>query len=637
MRYLNRPRTLWIDAICMNQKDEDEKGRQIIRMATLYQLAERVVIWLGPAAPPGEHGLSSSTLALSRLEHVGKQVELSRATEVLLANPASAVVVCGHDQILLYHLIRAIVCLLTKEFLPLTFRRLLESIRILAWRHTDFSVPFVLNLLRERQCFLGHDPVYGALGLPPIQFNTLLPQPDYHLPIAQVYQDAFLACTQMEERLTLLMHCELKPPRHRLRSATTSRPPGLPSWVPDCSTPRSTHPISAFISASGISRAWWRHIPSAGTTSHAGDGRPSSSSSPDVLAVSGRHFAVLATVSAPVPADDPTAALKMMRLWDPPNAFDEGGSGVTGSSGSTLERARDTYLETLRVGYLHERWPQPQAETLDEWRATYLRVVYRGSGKGARANPSNHEDDDEDDDDDEAILHGELYWAIKLIQGRSLVTTTDGAIGLAPGWAKPGDMACSILGCKSAILLRAVPPTLPPSQQSSALRTVAATSSLATCQVVGECYIYGMDDSIGLLGPLPAGYTVQVVKGDKGFAQSRFQYRLPSPPCTPPHSPTTTSRRQSHDGSDSDGQQHTTIESRREQKTSSSLEDPRMGPVPCPWSRATAAEDARPTGSPALWEPWRNSVTGELMGSDPRLSPESLRERGVGVEEFYLV
>lgn len=40
-------RVLWIDAVCINQRDDDEKGHQVALMARIYGLAQRVVVWLG--------------------------------------------------------------------------------------------------------------------------------------------------------------------------------------------------------------------------------------------------------------------------------------------------------------------------------------------------------------------------------------------------------------------------------------------------------------------------------------------------------------------------------------------------------------------------------------------------------------
>ena len=40
---------LWVDALCINQDDPDEKGAQVQRMATIFQEAQKVIAWLGPA------------------------------------------------------------------------------------------------------------------------------------------------------------------------------------------------------------------------------------------------------------------------------------------------------------------------------------------------------------------------------------------------------------------------------------------------------------------------------------------------------------------------------------------------------------------------------------------------------------
>jgi hypothetical protein len=54
LRYLrkrNFERYLWIDAICINQADADEKGMQFTMMGSIYAQASRVLIWLGPPSP----------------------------------------------------------------------------------------------------------------------------------------------------------------------------------------------------------------------------------------------------------------------------------------------------------------------------------------------------------------------------------------------------------------------------------------------------------------------------------------------------------------------------------------------------------------------------------------------------------
>ncbi|KAK3631014.1 hypothetical protein LTR56_015985 [Elasticomyces elasticus] len=47
LRNTDGSRFLWVDAVCINQQDPEEKGRQVGMMKDIYQAASRVVVWLG--------------------------------------------------------------------------------------------------------------------------------------------------------------------------------------------------------------------------------------------------------------------------------------------------------------------------------------------------------------------------------------------------------------------------------------------------------------------------------------------------------------------------------------------------------------------------------------------------------------
>jgi hypothetical protein len=47
LRYEDRPRILWIDAICINQDNLDERASQVKLMGTIYRKASSVRVWLG--------------------------------------------------------------------------------------------------------------------------------------------------------------------------------------------------------------------------------------------------------------------------------------------------------------------------------------------------------------------------------------------------------------------------------------------------------------------------------------------------------------------------------------------------------------------------------------------------------------
>ena len=48
LRLLDRPRTIWADAICINQGDIAERTTQIALMRDIYSAAQTVMVWLGP-------------------------------------------------------------------------------------------------------------------------------------------------------------------------------------------------------------------------------------------------------------------------------------------------------------------------------------------------------------------------------------------------------------------------------------------------------------------------------------------------------------------------------------------------------------------------------------------------------------
>ena len=49
LRQRTKPRILWVDAICIDQKNLKERGEQVEIMRQIYANAARVVVWLGPA------------------------------------------------------------------------------------------------------------------------------------------------------------------------------------------------------------------------------------------------------------------------------------------------------------------------------------------------------------------------------------------------------------------------------------------------------------------------------------------------------------------------------------------------------------------------------------------------------------
>ena len=48
LRHENRSRSLWVDAVCINQSNMEERNDQVSIMAFIYQRATDVLVWLDP-------------------------------------------------------------------------------------------------------------------------------------------------------------------------------------------------------------------------------------------------------------------------------------------------------------------------------------------------------------------------------------------------------------------------------------------------------------------------------------------------------------------------------------------------------------------------------------------------------------
>lgn len=57
LRCAQETRFLWVDALCINQADDDEKTVQILLMSLIYSKAEAVAVWLGPQAERSDQAI----------------------------------------------------------------------------------------------------------------------------------------------------------------------------------------------------------------------------------------------------------------------------------------------------------------------------------------------------------------------------------------------------------------------------------------------------------------------------------------------------------------------------------------------------------------------------------------------------
>ena len=68
IRHGTEPRLLWVDAICIDQSNENERSRQVEIMQKIYTGAKRVIIWLGETS-------AQDALAFSSLKQLTNQMD----------------------------------------------------------------------------------------------------------------------------------------------------------------------------------------------------------------------------------------------------------------------------------------------------------------------------------------------------------------------------------------------------------------------------------------------------------------------------------------------------------------------------------------------------------------------------------
>lgn len=282
LRYDYTPRTLWVDAICINQFDNDERGDQVSQMGRIYSKANDVVIWLGEESHNSNQGmdfLDEIVMLGSRREYLDQNMAddfrsiLDRPDsnscilaladilmrpwwdrvwtlqEIVLAH--SATVYCG-SKIQTWDSFEMVSIILLQPGIQSLLVRFSKAgsigARLLRER---LNRPFNINRIRSDLAseagmtlsgmvkrtinYLATDPrdrVYALFST--VTRDTAL-EINYNLSKRKVYTAALKAILQQDGNLSILSFI----------TANESRDESLPSWVPDLSGDRKMIPISA--------------------------------------------------------------------------------------------------------------------------------------------------------------------------------------------------------------------------------------------------------------------------------------------------------------------------------------------------------------------------------------------------------
>ncbi|CZR63943.1 uncharacterized protein PAC_13840 [Phialocephala subalpina] len=301
MRYPDRPRVLWADAICINQSDLAERESQVKLMRRIFSRAQRTLIFLGSEDEKHQQKLSmfaSATIKMG-VSIFSRRVAVATSPQVRVwdaggshprilapfsnefyheligmlrgswfrrawvvqevAVSSKATIFWGNARYDWEDVIRALK-FMSKANFPLAFIVTLENISAIEEERMFYIGGYnKLSgvLLRHQRC-LATDPrdkVYSFCGL--VETSSKRPPPvriTYKDDVAVVYQEVALQILEQDLSLDLLS----RPP-----SSTKSNLKDLPSWVPDWS-------IS---SASNLTYAWGHGPLSLAGTELAGSNR----------------------------------------------------------------------------------------------------------------------------------------------------------------------------------------------------------------------------------------------------------------------------------------------------------------------------------------------------------------------------
>ena len=477
LRKEDKPRVFWIDAICVNQQDRVERGHQVKRMAAVYSMASRVIVWLGPES-------KNSTLALRAMDQVGSEVRVNwsnhemtsvatgkvisqdiedpfddealKSVGDLLGRPwferlwiwqevrlaREAYVFCGNEGVP-WESVRKVMLMLNKVFMPNWITYLVER----CFKLSNYSgngaqvyqtLERVLDNSRSASCSDPRDKVFAVLSLAdPGETRGI--DADYSKPAEAIFYDLVLHFTSKIKSLDILTHCQMRDDTGGME---------LPTWIPNWTVPRLCGSIP-------FSSSCWNAKPRVRYR----DGK--------VLEAMGVHIAIIKSVES---LPQPTG---------PYMSF----------SGSELEDG----IRALIVPKLeYMSLPERQASEISLCRtfccnafAEETSPPYADSLSFEVSQKCMHRITDTTRDtalDDSQEIRRFLARVMSSIRGRSFFTTLDGHFGLPPIAAKPGDEVCTLLGCQSPLVLR-------PCKDGYH-------------KVVGECYIDGFMDGAAFLGPL---------------------------------------------------------------------------------------------------------------------------------------
>jgi len=501
LRYEDRPRILWIDAICINQDDIDEKNMHVPQMHYVYQRASRVVIWLGRAFEDSDLAFAhvdmlcetgdvddfaakvASSGGLSDSDVVNGLIWRPLYTlfglpwwrrmwvlqEAYFANLSESIVMCGNEirpwsQVIiasdLLQFEKTRIRTISPQ-LPLTlYIKLLGSVANTLFEMRESpakrSLWYALrNTARLRLATDPRDKIFALLNL--LEKEEWPCEPDYSLDTAELYTRVALHFMRKLNSLAILSQCavydsaeEDKLLRKELARDHLS---GLPSWVPDWTLIKMTVPLSG---SHGIGSPEQTPLPVC-------DPPPFHMESDRILVVRGIISETIVK----------TAETQFRRLSYglPTLSTDSGMEGffeTVRSLRAEIKPTDESHIDTEWALLTGQNGNKPAHEFFaipDFSREDY--VNYRKSGS---LEPT------------QAFFNT----ADKRTMARRIAATSLGRLALVPAAADAGDCVAYLVSCLSGVLLRSV-------QRAGAEAGKQSDASTEYYRVIEEAYVEGCD------------------------------------------------------------------------------------------------------------------------------------------------
>ncbi|OSS48751.1 hypothetical protein B5807_06858 [Epicoccum nigrum] len=252
---LTEPATMWVDAICINQHDIEERSSQVLLMKDIYTSAERVLIYLGYEEPSdaevaafirdsevpnteGEiHNLLNHMISFCRRPWFGR---LWVAQELALSqrDPRVHVGTLTLPWLQLYDYIVGLDRRLPASFgghpRLTAFMESTVGVRRLGRVRAVPTTSLSLQAFRSAPALASdpRDKIFGLLGICAFSPGQMVMAPDYTKSTTRVFTEATISMLQEPQNVPYGL-LPLQPPRRHSGRSCYQRLPDLPTWALD--------------------------------------------------------------------------------------------------------------------------------------------------------------------------------------------------------------------------------------------------------------------------------------------------------------------------------------------------------------------------------------------------------------------